>query len=131
MTTEKDIKKLVNDLGGEVTEIGILPDGSGFATASMPLLDDHWIYGSAQHPPMPMRMGTKHPDHKKVAGWIREAAKYAVKASTMSGKEDDFDPDALCQNMIVGLIGYWTEDGLSHENLFDPLDIPKVIGRLR
>ncbi len=31
--------------------------------------------------------------------------------ATMKGKEQDFDPDALIQNLIVGMLGYHTPTG--------------------
>lgn len=44
---------------------------------------------------------------------IRAAGKYAVRCATMNGSEMDFDPDALLQNLVVGMLGYWTETGLT------------------
>jgi hypothetical protein len=38
--------------------------------------------------------------------YVVEAAKYAIKAATDNGKDVDFDPDALIQNLLVGLFGY-------------------------
>ena len=46
---------------------------------------------------------------------VRAAIKYAIRGATMCGQEMDFDPDAMVQNMIVGLLGYWTADGLSSD----------------
>ena len=43
---------------------------------------------------------------------LRAAGRYACRASTMNGKEMDFDPDAMLQNLVVGLLGEWTDDGL-------------------
>lgn len=87
-----------------------LPDGSSFFTASMPLPEDHWLYepGSGE-PPMPMKIGIGD-KRTELVEQVREAAKYAVRASTMNGKSD-WDPDALVQNMIVGLLGYFTQTG--------------------
>ena len=51
---------------------------------------------------------------------MTEAAKYAVVGATMRGKDTDFDPDALVQNMVVGLLGYFTHDGLSDESWQNP-----------
>lgn len=127
---------------GKINEVGILPDGSGFATTSFPLKKTHWIYNKEEYledPPMPFRMGagdrvsfgferSKDPKDPNDSGivhgitmtregfsnLIREAGKYAVKASTMCGKDMDFDPDAMLQNLVVGMLGYWTDDGLSH-----------------
>jgi hypothetical protein len=98
----------------------VLPDGSAFFTASFPLPKDHWLYEDAENnPPMPMQIGTG-PERSRIAQDVRNAARYAIRASTMNGKEMDFDPDAMVQNMIVGLLGYWTPDGSSS---FGPDDV--------
>ena len=61
-----------------------------------------------QHrPPMPMRVGLGS-KRNELADQVKAAARYAIRASTMNGKEMDFDPDAMVQNMIVGLLGPWT-----------------------
>jgi hypothetical protein len=60
--------------------------------------------------PAPMRVGVG-PMRSELAKQIRAAARYAIRASTMNGKETDFDPDAMVQNMIVGMLGCWTNDG--------------------
>ena len=118
-----DIEEVLNQLaeatGGTINDLCVLPDESGFATMSMPLPPNHWIYetneyGYCGEPPMPMRMGTDNPERKKMADMLREAGKYAVRASTSCGKDMDFDPDALLQNLVIGMLGYWTTDGLSH-----------------
>jgi hypothetical protein len=109
-----------------------------FATMSFPLRKNHWIYQKddtpagfqSNVPPMPFRMGA-HALTKVVlesdAGpltvlalskWqfehaIRAAGKYAVRCATMNGAEMDFDPDALLQNLVVGMLGYWTDNGLT------------------
>lgn len=91
-----------------------LPDGSGAFTASWPLPRTHWLYAEGrEEPPMSMRFGIG-PRRKELADQIRDAARYAIRRSTMNGKTTDFDPDAMVQNMIIGLLGYWTDDGLSH-----------------
>jgi hypothetical protein len=140
------VKELADGVGGRITECAALPDGSGFAIMSMPLRTDHWIYekgadGFCQPPPMPFRMGSR--DHVVVAMFpnegfphrhtarltknqfaqrIRDAAKYAVRGATMHGEEMDFDPDALLQNLIVGMLGYWTADGLSSDTWANPAE---------
>jgi hypothetical protein len=53
---------------------------------------------------MPMRVGVGS-KRDALAHQIRAAARYAIRASTMRGQEMDFDPDALAQNMVVGLLG--------------------------
>lgn len=73
---------------------------------------------------MPLRLGTDDPRHEKFVQAIWAAAKYAVRAATMKGREEDFDPDALCQNMVVGLIGYHTPDGLTCEDWDNPSPVP-------
>lgn len=123
MPTPKDVKDLIEGAGGTVEEIsGPLPDGSGFATASFPLPDDHWIYGKTPlNPPAPLRMGTG-PLRDALAHEIREAGKYAYLAAEMS--DDGHDPDAFLQNLVVGLLGYWTEHGYSNDP--DIGDLPRV-----
>ena len=110
-------------------EITILPDGSAFFTASIPLPDDHWLYQlSAEFgdpPPMPMRLGTDHPQHGQFVEWIWQATKHALRASTGNGTID-MDPDALCQNMVVALIGYHTDDGLSSDDWGNPDPVPPI-----
>lgn len=89
-----------------------LPDGSGCFTASLPLPKDHWLYAEHDNePPMPFRTGTESPARDLLVMQVRNAARYAIRASTMNGKETDFDPDAMVQNMVVGLLGRWTKDG--------------------
>jgi len=90
-----------------------LPDGSGAFVASLPLPKDHWLYAEGRSEPpvsMPVGLGKLR---NELAEQIRSAARYAIRASTMNGKEPDFDPDAMVQNMIVGLLGYWTSSGHS------------------
>lgn len=89
----------------------ILPDGSAFFTASCPLPKDHWLYVEHDNvPPMPMKIGLSE-ERSELVRQIREAARFAIRASTMNGKEQDFDPDAMVQNMIIGLVGYYTLTG--------------------
>lgn len=107
METEPEEGEVSVDADGVVR----LPDGSGFFVQSFPLPKTHWIYNDGPNdPPMPMRIGAG-PERDALAKQIRHAARFALRASTMNGKEMDFDPDAVVQNMIVGLLGYWTEDG--------------------
>src|SRR6266849_2855470 len=153
-----DIPEALNEIAkacnGKITEVGILPDNSGFAMMSMPLRKDHWIYGDrtvenkvcdrpdgevfSEPPPMVMRMGANDEiffgirgqgqveempfilNRQAFADLIRKAGKYAVRSATMKGKEMDFDPDALLQNLVVGFLGYWTEDGLTDDEWANP-----------
>lgn len=110
--SEKLVRKLAKDLGGKIETMQRLPDGSGFAVMSMPLPKDHWLtVPGYNEPPTPFLMGTDDPRRKEWAQKIRAAGKYAVRASTMNGKDNDFDPDAMLQNFVVGMLGYWTPDG--------------------
>ena len=102
-----------------------LPDGSAFTVVSMPLGRDHWIYQPTGAPPMPLRMEAG-PDRERMVAAVWAASRYAVKAATMSGREPDFDPDAMAQSMVVGLIGYHTSDGLTDNAWGNPKPIPPV-----
>jgi|SRR5882724_3354011 len=156
------LQEIAEACGGKITEVGILPDNSGFATMSMPLREDHWIYqgtnedilngyvqqesyGRFNVPPMLLRMGSKdkavitigEPDEdsndagipigrgvtvtkRGFSELIKTVGRYAVRCATMNGKEMDFDPDALLQNLVVGFLGYWTEDGLTDDDWANP-----------
>lgn len=123
------VRQLVHDLGGKIETVsGPLPDGSGFATASFPLPADHWLTapGDNNRPPMPFRMGREDSRRKEWAERILAATRYAARCCTMNGKEMDFDPDALVQNMQVALLGYWTDDGLSTEEWANPDPVPPI-----
>lgn len=115
MATEPEAGEVTVDADGVVR----LPDGSGFFVQAFPLPQTHWIYSERhEEPPMPMQVGTG-PERDALAKQIRHAARWAIRASTMRGKEMDFDPDAMIQNLIIGLLGYWTEDG-SHGGRLAP-----------
>jgi hypothetical protein len=110
-----EVQNIIKEAGGIVDPASLmqLPDGSGCFTASFPLPRDHWLYEPTGEPPAPWRVGEGE-RRSDLAGHITQAARYAIKASTMSGLDDDFDPDALVQNMLVGMLGYWTHDGHTH-----------------
>ena len=89
-----------------------LPDGSGCFVMSWPLPADHWLFREGcNESPMPMCVG-EGDERSRLCQQITAAARFAIRASTRNGKEMDFDPDAMVQNMIVGLIGYWTATGM-------------------
>jgi hypothetical protein len=147
--SEEIVRQLAEDLGATKLEfLPLLPDGTGGAVMSLPLREDHWIYGDRamerkvcepdiwhEPPPMVFRLGTddqasllvqreNNPEPFKCdppvrmrredfAEKIRIAGRYAIRAATLKGKEMDFDPDALIQNLVVGMLGYWTTTGLS------------------
>lgn len=135
MSQKHPVQEIAETCGSTITKAGLLPDGSGFAIMSMPLPKTHWIYNtddsiSSGPAPMPFRMGCEDEivirgeilTRKQFADKIRTATRYAVRASIMCGKEMDFDPDAMVQNMVCGMLGYWTEDGLSNDNWSNPPD---------
>ena len=125
------LDELASATGGTIDEVGLLPDGSGFATMSMPLPKNHWLMAEGFNvPPMGLRVGTDNVDlHRELCQIITAATRYAYRSSSMNGKEEDIDPDALVQNMIVGLLGYHTNDGTS--NLCgDPYDNPSPLPAL-
>jgi hypothetical protein len=138
------VQEIADAVGGTITEMHVLPDGSGFAIMSMPLKKDHWIYqgdrqeswGVSNVPPMPFRMGAKDVirlwpyrlpipgittlNRQAMSDRIRAAGKYAIRCATMNGKEMDFDPDAMLQNLVVGFLGYGTETGMSEDAWANP-----------
>jgi hypothetical protein len=119
--------------------VTVLPDGSAFAVVSFPLPKTHWIYqkgadGFSTPPPMPFRVGVNQSvavslTREEFAQRIWDAAKYAIKGATMHGAETDFDPDALCQNLVVGMLGYWTADGLSGDAWANPPQSADAVAR--
>src|SRR5207253_103206 len=88
----------------------------GFATLSLPLPTNHWLTRPGNNvPPMVFRKGTDDPERKEWVEKIRAAGRYAVRSATMNGADEGFDPDALVQNLVVGVLGYFTPDGLSSD----------------
>jgi len=104
---QSDIGDLCKELntGEKITSAIKTPDGISFV-ASFPLPKSHWIYEEHGEPPSPLKT-----DSIETRMWLesvfKEAVKYAIQASTMSGKEMDFDPDAMVQNFMVALFGYY------------------------
>ncbi len=123
-------QEILDALNVRPEDITVFPDGHAFAVTSFPLPKDHWIYrtdadGFSEPPPMPWRIG-EGTARDILAEKVREAARYAVRASTMHGKEMDFDPDAMVKNFVVGLLGYWTGDGLRSEVWANPDPVPPL-----
>lgn len=115
----KHVQQIADTVGGRIESVGRLPDGSGFATVSFPLPKDHWLTRPGYNePPMPFRLGMRWGWQRALRRWlegrIMQAARYAIRASTLNGANDDFDPDAMAKNFITGLLGYYTHDGKSH-----------------
>lgn len=93
------------DMNNNVT---VLPDGSAFATGSLPLPKDHWLYAprvewdntrdTFAECPHPILTNAERQA-------VKAAARYAIRGATMCGQEPDFDPDALVQNFCFALCG--------------------------
>ena len=89
--------------------MNVLPDGSAFAIASLPLPEDHWLYapGCTERDaardevadcPLPILSNEQREA-------VKAALRWAVRAATMNGQEKDFDPDALVLNAAYALCG--------------------------
>ena len=132
MSSEKHPIELIEDLadatGGAVTGVTVLPDGTGFATLSTPLREDHWLYetdalapGYSGPSPMPMAGNCHDPLRLILQDHLQVAARYGVRSATSCGREDDFDPDALVRNVEIGLFGYYGKNSpYSHDLEFEP-----------
>jgi hypothetical protein len=121
--TKGVLSELARNLDGKIEEVGILPDESGYAVMTLPLPEDHWLTKDPETfnvPPMPSRMGKGSIMREAFEKALWAAGKYAVRCATDNGKEDDFDPDALIQNLVVGMLGYHTKDGLSEDDWANP-----------
>ena len=89
----------------------VLPDGSAFGIMSLPLPQYHWLYATRKYAsdesvdpidlPAPI---LTHALRENVIAAIR----YAIRASTNCGQENDFDPDAMVQNAVYALCGPYT-----------------------
>ena len=98
--------------------VTVLPDGSAFFTASMPLPDDHWIFAPRGewdndrdcYAEIPLPILT-HAQRDAVTAAIR----YAVRGATDCGAAMDFDPDALVQNAVYALCGPFSKPKPSQE----------------
>lgn len=118
------VPELISDLadmvGGTIHEVGMHPGGeSGFATMSFPLPEDHWLYertedGYTPEPQPSMLVGGGSKSAYYLERIIRPAVQYALRCATRCGRDDDFDPDCVLQQVRIGLFGYHTGDGTTH-----------------
>ena len=91
-------------------------------TASYPLPLNHWLFvervvDPSNVPPMGLRVGLAVPGDARyrqvLKRHVTNAVRYALRCSTKNGRLYDPDPDAIVQAVIVGLLGYNTDTGLS------------------
>lgn len=88
--------------------------------------EDHWLTRSGNgDSPAPFRTAAKESltatwsdgrvapplSRHQLADRIVDAAQYAMRAVTLNGTATTFDPDALIDALVVGLLGYWTDTG--------------------
>lgn len=104
------------------SNVTVLPDGSAFGVMSFPLSRGHWLYadrayedGADQPKELPAPI-LNHGSRDTVVA----AARYAVRGATNCGKEPDFDPDALVQNVVYALCGPY---GRAEPIPVDPADV--------
>lgn len=114
------LSELADGVGGTIHECEVLSDGSGFATMSMPLPEDHWLHeraadGFSLPAPYPLLAGRGSLSRDFLEDLITPAVRYGVKAATNDGREEDFDPDALVRNVLNGTFGLWTDNGLTND----------------
>ena len=86
----------------------VLPDGSAFAVASLPLPTDHWLYAPHEYRDgevEPVELPAPILNHQAHGETVRAAIRYAIRGATMCSKDVDFDPDALVQNAMYALCG--------------------------
>lgn len=115
------VQQIADAVGATIKHVEHRNDGSGSAILSTPLPSNHWLTQPGYNvPPMPFRRGTDDPSRKEWVDKIWAAGRYAVRCATMNGTEDDFDPDALVQNLVIGMLGYFTPNGLSHDSDANP-----------
>lgn len=104
------IEQKVNDYIENIVECEvdnpILPDGSSFFTSSWPLPKNHWLFKPRDYENEKALLEAlpflrRNDDRRRIV----EAAKLAIRHATDYGKDKDFDPDALIQNLILALCG--------------------------
>lgn len=111
--------------------VTILPDGSAFFTASLPLPKTHWLYADRVYEEGaedPIELGRPIlPNDMRDA--VESAIRYAIRSTTNCGKEPDFDPDALVQNAAYALCGsaiapsHCEWQGLTDDEIWDADEI--------
>lgn len=130
------IAEIADATGATILDCQSVPDGSGFATMALALPNDHWVYeadadGYPPRPHYPMRAGKDSKARDYLSRILTEyGGKYAVRTTTLCGRETDIDYDALVRNVEIGLFGVYTTDGLNSMgdgHLFDPVDTSSTL----
>lgn len=93
-----------NDAG-----VTVLPDGSAFSTMSFPLPVDHWLTAPACEQWDSARDESADLPHpimnRGCSPQVGAAVRWAIRAATTRGQCQNFDPDALVQNITYALCG--------------------------
>jgi len=117
--TPQLISDLADMTGGTIHEcVNDLGDGSGFATMSFPLPEDHWLYttdkyGFTPNPEYRLLVGGHYKTRRYLEDQMLPGVQHGIKAATSNGRLEDFDPDALAKNVLIANFGVYTETGLS------------------
>ena len=89
--------------------VTVLPDGSAFSTMSFPLPADHWLTAPACEQWDSARDESADLPYpilsRMLQSQVVDAARWAIRAATMRGQCQDFDPDAMVQNITYALCG--------------------------
>ena len=86
----------------------VLPDGSAFFVATLPLPKDHWIYAARTEWDSARDEYAECPRPILDASNRRAvicAARYAIRCATMCGTEKGFDPDAMAIAFAYAMCG--------------------------
>lgn len=122
------ISNLADMTGGKLEEcVNDVGDGSGFAVMSLPLPEDHWLYATTEdgftpNPTYELLIGNC-PARDYLEDLLKPGIQHGIKAATRCGRDEDFDPDALARNVVIGHFGVYTDDGLTggeDAKLFNP-----------
>ena len=117
-----EMRDIITSSGGTVQNVTKLTDQDGMFVASWPLPKDHWLYTESDNePPMGMLMGTNDPQRAELQKHVVAAVRYAYKVNTRNGTDLDLDPDSLVNDVVIGLMGWYTPDGTNNTSDLQPL----------
>ena len=104
MTSKKEDKN-IEKKKPKIESIANFPEGHIAMVVSFPLPKNHWIFQEHKEPPAPLDMVSIE-ERMLLESKFKDVIKYAVRA-TIGSKDMDFDPDAMIQNFMVGMFGYY------------------------